>query len=190
MTISNRAKVFTAGLLILIAIILILLFVRRPEPPLEVVEEKETFEVLVDETDGEKPVAEPQTEEERQADSALTVTGIFVERFGSYSSESNLANIEDVLPLATDNYRRELETLIDQIRAEGQSQSYYGVTTRVLSKKLIESDANDGTAVYEVLTQREESYGSVQKSEVRYQSIRVELKQDGDVWLVDGVTWL
>lgn len=190
MTISNRAKVLTAGVLIVITIIFILLFFRRPQTAEEPTVEGETFEVLEDTTPVAEPTKEPQTKEQAQTVSASTVAGVFVERFGSYSSESDLENIEDVLPLATDNYRQELEALIEKIRAQGRSDSYYGVTTRVLSKKQVSMDVDAGTAVYEVLTQREESQGSAQDSKVSYQSIRIELKQEGDVWLIDSATWL
>lgn len=190
MTISNRAKVLTAGMLIVITIILILLFFKRPQTAEEPAALGETFEVLEDTTPVAEPTIELPTEEQAQAVSAATVAGVFVERFGSYSSESDLANIEDVLPLATDNYAQELEALIEKIRVQGRSDSYYGVTTRVLSKKQLSMDLDAGTAVYEVLTQREESQGSAQDSVVSYQSIRIELKQKGEVWLIDSATWL
>lgn len=192
MTISNRAKVLTAGVLILIAIMLILLFLRRPQTEVEeVVIEEETFEVLEEEEEEETEViVEPLAEERKQEISASTVVGIFVERFGSYSSESDLANIEDVLSLATTSYQSELETLINEVRSGTQNSTYYGVTTRVISKKMTVYDEAAGTASFDVVTQREESIGSVQESTVRYQTIRLELRREDGVWKIASATWL
>jgi len=186
--ISNRVKVLAAGILMIIAIILILLFVHRPTTQRQTTTTttKETTPTTPAET---APAVPMQTREQKQEVSAATATGIFVERFGSYSSESNLANIKDVLPLATDAYQKQLQALIEKTSAQGVATTYYGVTTRVISKKRVSMDTNAGTAEYEVTTQREESQGSVQASSVRYQNIDVTLKLVGDVWLVDSATW-
>lgn len=191
MTISNRAKALTAGVLMIVAIILILLFLKRPAETVEstapvVVEESEEVreERLVETT----PV--PLSEERQQEVSASTVAGIFVERFGSYSSESDLSNIEDILSLATATYQDELRALIEEVRRAGASDSYYGVTTRVIGKKMTDLDEAAGTASFDVLTQREESIGSVQETTVRYQTMRLELKQEEGVWKVVSATWL
>ena len=192
MTISNRAKVLAAGVLILIAIILILLFLRRPASDTEeaATSEEETFEVLEEEEEEPEKAPEPLTEERKQEISAGTVAGIFVERFGSYSSESDLANIEDVLELATTSYQSELRELVYNIREEGQSDTYYGVTTRVISKNRTAYDEQAGTASFDVVTQREESIGSVQESTVRYQTIQLELEKEDGVWKIASATWL
>ncbi len=190
MTVSNRAKAIIAGVLVLIALILIIIFLPRPgaEPAPEPT--VTPTELPVTDTTPKTPTPEPEptiTPERQQEVSLSTVGKIFVERYGSYSSESDLANIEDILPLATTRYQTELENFIEDSRAGGSATTYYGVSTRVLSVEVTESTA--GTATLTVLTQREESRGSVQDASIRYQSIVLELVKTGDTWLVDSAIW-
>lgn len=187
MTISNRAKVLIVGLLIIIAILLIIFFLPKREPAalVEPVAEEEALEVFIEEKDG--AAVEPMTEERQEELSAATLAGVFTERFGSYSSESDFANLYDVISLATSSYRQEILNLIARLKASSSGQ-YYGVTTRVISKTVIAEEA--GVTVFEVLTQREESIGDASSSSIRYQTLRLKLRQEDDLWKVDGAEWL
>lgn len=123
--------------------------------------------------------------ETREIDSSLQSLAItFVERYGSYSTESDFANLYDVMDLMTASFRDETQDFIATARA---SLSYYGVTTRVLSVKEIVS--GETSASLEVATQREESKDSPQNSEVKYQTLVLTcLKEDG-VWKVSSALW-
>lgn len=189
MTISNRAKVIIAGVIVVIAIILILLLwprrgaVPAPEPSAPTAEE-----VL---TPAPTPPAPPPvlTPAEKAEVSAETVGKIFVERYGSYSSESDLQNIADVLDLTTGRYRRVLENFIAETRAAGAPSTYYGVSTRVISVTTTALDDSAGTATLTIITQRDESRGSVRDSSVKYQTIILEVSQEDGTWKVDNATW-
>lgn len=187
MTISNRAKLIIAGVLVLIAIILILLFLPRPGqqtvPPVTTPtnEQPETPSVP------EPTPVPPVTPEAREEASAETVAKIFVERYGSYSTESDFANLEDVLPLLTASYRATIEAQIETLRDAPPSESYYGVSTKVISTSFTSKE--DTTATIEVLTQREEAQGSVTNISVKYQTIVLNMKEEGGEWLVDKATW-
>lgn len=119
--------------------------------------------------------------------SAITVARTFVERLGSYSSESDAANIEDILPMATTSFQKELETLVREARASADG-GYYGVSTLVVtSPKTVSASATQ--TVLSMTTQREESIGDPSNTTKKYQSITVTLVKSGTTWLVSGYTW-
>ncbi len=119
--------------------------------------------------------------------SATTVARTFVERLGSYSSESDAANIEDILPMATASFQKQLETLAKQARASSDG-SYYGVSTLVVTAPKTVGSTSTQT-VLSMTTQREETVGDPGNTTIKYQSITITLVKSGTTWLVDGYTW-
>lgn len=119
--------------------------------------------------------------------SASTVARTFVERLGSYSSEADAANIEDILSMATPSFQKQLETLIKDTRASSSS-AYYGISTVVITTPKTISSSSTQT-VLSMTTQREETIDVPGNTSVRYQSITVTLVKSGTTWLVDGYVW-
>lgn len=137
----------------------------------------------------QKEEAFPFSEHEEQliAESNLqTLATSFVERFGSFSSQSDFTNIKDVYPLVTEVYQKELEDLVEKSVPPAE---YYGVTTRVLSIKIQMQDEQTGVATLLVSTQKEEAVGSVQNVRVRYQDIILHYVKEGGVWKVNAAAW-
>lgn len=123
-----------------------------------------------------------------QAVSAATVAKIFIERFGSYSTESNYANIDDILALATTTLQTQLNTIADEARAKlSADTAYYGISTKVISQNL--DSSTDTETKLTVMTQREEAVGSPGNTSVKYQNITLDLVKSGDTWLVNSFTW-
>jgi len=190
---SNRTKAIIVGVLILIIIILVLIFLPRPGTT--------PTKLTANTTANTAPVANTTTPTNTAtqtptpivtptpASTAAAVADTFVARFGSYSTESDLQNLVDVLPLATDSYRATLQAQIDKTRSAPAPTSYYGVSTRVISTTVKSEDDTAGTATLSISTQRDESKGSVQSSTVKYQTISVTLKKVGTEWKVDSATW-
>ena len=119
--------------------------------------------------------------------SAITVARTFVERLGSYSSEADAANIEDIMPMATSSFQRKLEVLVKDIRSSTSSK-YYSVSTLVVTApKTMSASATD--TVLTMTTQRIESKEDPGNTTKKYQSITVALVKFGTTWLVDGYTW-
>lgn len=116
-----------------------------------------------------------------------TVSRIFVERFGSYSTDVDYANVTDVLPLVTDQLRDDLQEIAEEARKTADD-GYYGVSTNVI--KITTDAQTDTTMTLTVKTQREEAFGSPGNMSVRYQDIRVEFVKIGDDWFVDSFEWL
>ncbi len=123
-----------------------------------------------------------------QVVSANTVARTFVERIGSYSSQSNFQNVDDVSSLVTEKLNATLQQSAKKSREEEpEGDGYYGVSTAFLGTKTI-SESSTGITLM-VQTQREEAFGSPANEEIRYQSIEVTLVKEGDAWKVDAFTW-
>lgn len=118
--------------------------------------------------------------------SASTIARTFVERFGSYSSESNFVNVEDILSLATDDFQDDLNDIIERARRNADD-AYYGISTVIITTKVVNESASAVTL--RLTTQREEAIDDPANASVRYQDIVVHLVKVGDDWLIDGFTW-
>lgn len=131
------------------------------------------------------PVAEvdERTDEEISVE---TLAKTFAERYGSYSNESNFANLDDLEPLMTSSLANELAVMAANTDV---SDMYYGITTQVVSMNIISMDDAAGTASISVLTQREEAIGGPTNTEVRYETLMLDLVKVNGVWKVDKVAW-
>ncbi|KKW32353.1 MAG: hypothetical protein UY77_C0026G0006 [Candidatus Uhrbacteria bacterium GW2011_GWA2_53_10] len=175
------------GILVLAIVISLWRFLQL-SPPSEVgnpvAEEPAQETVPAVSTESQAELEARQRERQRSASVQTTVKS-FVERYGSFSTESNFANLRDVLPLTTG----ELETKTHQLLANPPVPTeYYGVTTRVVAITLGEMD--EGNAEVTVSTQREETKGATKTTSVRYQSIKLSLQKVNGEWKVSNATWL
>lgn len=119
--------------------------------------------------------------------SPTTVARTFVERIGSYSSEADAANIEDIMGMATASFKNKLATLAKEARATSGG-SYYGVSTQVLTAPRTVS-STETQVVMTMTTQREETVDTPGNTAVKYQEITITLVKSGTTWLVDGYAW-
>lgn len=115
-----------------------------------------------------------------------TTTMIFVERFSSYSSESDFANVTDVLSLVTPELAGRIQAAA-KAQATGPDAAYYGISTKVITQKITEQTETLATVL--VSTQRAESIGSPSNTTVRYQDITVTLIKNGNSWIVSDYSW-
>lgn len=110
----------------------------------------------------------------------------FAERYGSYSTEANFANLTDVLPLMSASYAA---TTAKYIETAVSPKEYYGVTTRVITVKIDAEDDAAGTAQVTLTTQREEARGDVQNVTVKYQDLVLSFVKEGGEWKVENAVW-
>lgn len=112
----------------------------------------------------------------------------FVERYGSYSNQSNFENLENLYAFMTGRLRRESEAFVSKQRAvrTGVPAVYAGTTTRVLSVKTLAKSA--GEATLRAMTQRTETQAG-NPPRVYYQDIELTMKNVGEEWRVDTATW-
>ncbi|MDO8571868.1 MAG: hypothetical protein Q7R79_04275 [bacterium] len=133
----------------------------------------------------QKPVNTPQGVEAE----LLLLVRPFVERFGSYSNQSEYENLQELLSFMTTRMRTWAESRIRERQASETPTIYHGVTTKALSHKVVSLDERSGTAEFMVSTQRRESVGSLANQKVFTQDVSVKLVKEGSVWLVDGAFW-
>ena len=183
---SRRNKILIiAGIVVIILIILLLLFFRSRSPGSTNGTNQPQITI---------PASQNVPPEQQQAAVAQhvqnagveTVAKLFVERYGSYSTEAQFQNIRDVMPLATATYAAELQAQIDHAPTPTD---FYGVTTVVLSVNVDQMDDAAGSAHAVVSTQRTESKGSPQDRHVFYQTIELTFAKEGGQWKVADATW-
>ncbi len=194
----DRIKYFLINnkklLLIVLAIILILIivFFSIPRAPKKAPAPAPQASVPGNELVQNTPaVPAESTPEQKSESSALASASSFAEIYGTYSNQSNYANIENVLPLASSQYRQELSASLASLRASYKPGATYEGTTTVVVNKIAEA-LNDaaGTAIVLVKTQRKISSGTQANYTVKYQDIRLNLVKEGDGWLVDSAKWI
>ena len=142
------------------------------EPPAEQPDSGKGYEVIA-------PVVQFSPEEQ----DLMAVARNFAERFGSYSSDSNFNNLEEVKAVSTVKLIGELQDIIDT--AEVQP-GFYGVSSWAMKVEILESAV--GSAQVEVNLQRRETKEG-QAEFVYYQKLLLSLIRSGSAWLVDGAEW-
>jgi len=181
-------EVTIAGL-ILLAFMFVVWLITRDAAVEQVVEEEKVQTLPVTNTT-QKPTTtiNPADVPQVQEVSAGTITRTFVERIGSYSSESDYQNVKDVLGIVTAELAAQLEKDAEEARAKSPDNGgYYGISTSYVGAK--NTQESDTAIALLVQTQREESFGSPGNSTVRYQAIEVTLVKEGQDWKVSEYTW-
>ncbi|MCG2694103.1 hypothetical protein L6259_02415 [Candidatus Parcubacteria bacterium] len=131
------------------------------------------------------------TARDKETSSVSIVAKNFVEIYSSYSNQSNYANIEAALSLASIAYKNELQNLLKTSRANYKpGEVYEGVTTVVLSNVTENLDETKGIATLLVKTQRKESQETQANYKIKYQDIRVSLVKESGVWKVSNAKWI
>lgn len=177
----NKIFIVLGGILIIFAILLLFVF-RKPE------ESKEPEPGADATTEEEQRQIPPVSAEEKARNDVLVLAGTFVERFGSYSNQSNYENITDLRPFMTTGMQNWSGNYVKQLTDQNKNRAgYYGITTKAASFDLKNFDFAGGAAEITVGTQRRENSGEGEK--VVYQDIELSIKKISDKWLVDGAWW-
>ena len=178
---KQKIEILIAILVILGLIALLVWYFMRSGSP---VEEPDTDTDTTQQIDqGTEP---SQIDVSTLPDRPETIARAFVERFGSFSSESGYGNIEDVLVLATDSLQNRLASLAQDARSQ-DSDTYYGVSTTIVIMDLVEN--LDSQRTYVITTQREEAIDNPGNTSIRYQDIELTLVSSADTWLVSDFSW-
>lgn len=191
---TRRKRLLIIGLVVLIlllAIIWIVYMMLSRQQPTEVDVDPVVVEEVIDTRPSTPTISEQALEEEREvrvsAADVVSLSKTFVARYGSYSNEANFANLVDVLPLMSSSFANETEDFIETATAP---ESYYGVTTRVITVSVEEENDAEGYATVRISTQREEAIDSPQNISVRYQDILLTFVKESASWKIDSATWL
>ncbi len=120
----------------------------------------------------------------------LLVSTAFVERFGSYSNQSDYTNLDDLEIFMTENMKNWIPTYKKQLQLENPDFNiYYAINTEAISTQINSMDDEAGTANILIKTQRQEFENSPNNSKVIYQDIILDLVKIDNQWKVKGAFW-
>jgi hypothetical protein len=116
----------------------------------------------------------------------------FIERHGSFSSDSNFGNIADLLIFMTPELRAESSAAIQRGRMERSSRQapvpYFGIVSKVITSNEIRYDGDVGTAAFELEAQRRKTDAGG-TTEVVIEGAVVEMVHRQGIWLVERFFW-
>lgn len=118
------------------------------------------------------------------------LAGVFIERYNSYSSQANYANLYDSMMYMSEGMKVRVAREIQASEKKGgiDSSSYKGVGTKAVAKKLI--NYNDGDIRARVLIGIIQTEIEADGTEVRNnRNVEVHLLRDANEWKVDNVVW-
>jgi len=125
---------------------------------------------------------QPQSTEQIERNAVKQLAKIFIERYGSYSTDSNFQNIKDVQSLVMPALWAKIST---KIGSKLDAQNFVGVTTIAVSA-VVDEMQSDSATVSIMATQTEDKNGA--RSTVQ-KNVTVYLVKSGSNWLVDKFEW-
>lgn len=169
---------------------------NRPEPkiintePIKINEPVATVTpVVVTEPVNVPNVEKPTVSEEDKTKAQLVkLVAAFVERYGSYSNQSDYENLEDLMRIMSDDLKNWAENFVADKRAAGIDETvYYGITTKVLKVDIVAYEDVLGRATFKASTQKREVVGSTVNAKVYYKDVNVEMIKEGGIWKVNTI---
>lgn len=131
---------------------------------------------------------EPVKSEDKVKAELSRIANSFVERFGSYSNQSNFENVSSIRVYMTENMKKWSDDFVKAYRQNNPDTSiYFGITTKAISTKL--TGFSDKEAAFTITTQRKESTGTTDNARVYYQDISVKFAKEQGVWKVNEAKW-
>ncbi|HRY36876.1 MAG TPA: hypothetical protein P5230_03310 [Candidatus Magasanikbacteria bacterium] len=131
---------------------------------------------------GINPAVSPLSEEEKIKSAAQSIAKIFIERYGSYSTDNPGQNLKELESLSTKDL---WNVFAKRIEGMNTGKEFIGVTTEAFSVTVTEITAEKATI--RAITSREENNGGVVKN--YNQEAEISLVRNGEGWLVDNVKW-
>jgi len=112
----------------------------------------------------------------------------FVERYGSYSSDSGSKNLDDLLPFSSDKMIEKIRSSASSpISASTTAEIFQGFTTKALSFSLDELKTDQATVT--VNTQRLTYLGPGKEPNISYKNIQLLIVKISNQWKVDDAIW-
>lgn len=126
----------------------------------------------------------PATTEELTEENSRQVAINFIQRYGTYSNQADLARLNDLKFFVTSAYLRQLSSQIS--KANQDYENYSSFMTRSISERNLVSEST--RAIYLITTKRVETKGDGTINEFN-QDVRVELVKESGAWLVTEASW-
>ena len=113
----------------------------------------------------------------------------FVERYGSYSDQGELQNLNELECQMTDSMKQVAQGYRLSLESDFEAYSnYYGVATKSLVANIKLLNQTEGLATVEIITQRIKKIAG-QATEKFNQTALVTLEKVTDDWLIANVSW-
>ncbi|MEA3398472.1 MAG: hypothetical protein U9R06_01880, partial [Patescibacteria group bacterium] len=143
------------------------------------------------ESKSEPPVSQSENAKQVSKEELTRMAASFVERFGSYSNQSNFSNIIDLRIFMSSRMQRWADNYVGNQRLKYSSDGiYYGITTKAIAQEVIEFDDHIGQAVILVNTRRREAISSTNNTQkVFSQDVVINFLLEKGAWKVDSANW-
>lgn len=195
----RRIGILLISLGLLIILIVVYLFLTRKDDDRPIITpdgEENLPEIIIEETTpSDIPRNYQQYDISKEAEHVFNSTDlskrarVFVERFGSYSNQSDYGNFKDLELYMTKSFAAWSSSYVDKLRENAPNyQSYYGISTVAIQTELKSFDDNLGVAEIDVLTERTETTSGLDQDKYR-QKISLKFLKVGRDWLVDAAYW-
>jgi len=134
--------------------------------------------------------ASSATPEEAEHGQVKNLALSFTERFGSFSNQANYQNLEELKDLMTPAMVAWTNNFITESKAKDLTNApYHAFITNALSFEEDNYSFYSDKAEFIVKCRRQESSGSPDNSSVYFQSIKITLLKQQDIWLVNSAEW-
>ena len=107
---------------------------------------------------------------------------VYVERYGTFSSQNNFQNLKDLKGLSTDSLWQKIDALIKNAK---QQVEFLGVTTKAITTNILNWSGDKAIVELKVTRTEERSSGTTDK----IQTYTLNLIKTGQGWLVDKIVW-
>jgi len=114
---------------------------------------------------------------------------LYVERLGSYSSQSDYGNFLDLKIYMTASMKAWIDRHVADLKAIYRDGSYYGIETKALTSEVVSFSDAAGTAKIIIVTERRESRETIGGGASFRQSITLDFRKVNGEWLIDGAYW-
>jgi len=113
----------------------------------------------------------------------------YAARLGSYSSNSNYNNFDDLNMYMTAGLRTWVAQYIEGLKTQAKGKAYYGIMTTALLTEVKSFDDKAGTADIVVTTERRVSTEKIGGGEPYIQKIELIFVKVNNEWLMDKAYW-
>ncbi len=129
----------------------------------------------------------PQRPEKKQVDlktQPIQLARVFIERYGSYSTDTSPDYLEELLPLMSKSFVDRTKEKIKEI-SQNPASEFYGQTTKIISLRIKEMDEN--RAEFDAQVQIEKTKGK--EKTTSYEMVELVLVREKNQWKVDSCSF-
>ena len=157
----------------------ILMFSDKEDVTIELEEDFIKDISLEEEKESQQKIVDPLVILQKQLENRAR---FFIERYNTYSSDSNQENLYSLLPQVSD--KLEIDIKIQLMPEVDQNDVFFGIQTKVLSIILSDFITNE-KAIFESQVQIEETEGETTK--IDYKTVTLEFIYENEEWKVNDI---